>query len=1719
MLIGELIAGIEVSGTQLQSQTGATGWHIDDLLVTASGSAHTKRLAISCKSNVQVSGNGLPADFVARAWKQWRDAGSPLDPMNDSMALVTRERHPTFDPIWTDIKNWCSGDSAQAIARIRCSRKHARILESVRSPEKGAIVATDEEAIALIKHLEVLPVDFQLASSNDVALAISRCRELLVSGEPEEAHALWRELVNIAAGVRLGSGTLPLFELWSMLRRQYVLKDHPDFRSSWVTLRNLTADYTSRIQTTLSAGFALDRSKPSSELEEALPSNLVTVVYGDSGTGKSALVKGTLALRFPNWTQVWLGPDELKLSLSEARRSSLPLAHPLLAVLNASASASNVLVIDAAERIEPAELVAVKQFVQALLAQGATVAISSWRLIIVTQTQSWAETSQALLDWQAPALVEVENLSPAEVKAALRSSNKLSWLVPYNETIAALTNLRTLAWFIQAGDSMGSEAAALSSYTGVADQLWRYWTNGKPDIQGLVIRLAEREASFERSFAISKLDPADASIFSGRPSQLPLRTTSRNHIEFEHDLAADWARFQRLKEIADDTAEWAAFASNPLWTGALRMLGQFLLREVDGTATGWDRAYGEIEEKGPPLAADALLDALCLDPAAERFLTERAEFLLSNNGARLIRLLLRFHHIATVPAGIPFLLEASQSLSVYVEATFRGVVYGRWPPIARFLYHHLDRVAELKSAAVAKICETWLTRTPDALPGGLAMPFRKEFAELALATARAVQVHKGQGAIYTDAEEGALFTAALAGARDLPEEIAMWALEMAGRRSQSAAVTRRIAEARQKQAEEYAQRMRADPTFREAQEERTKRARQMPKSIVRSRRLSPWPLGPAHRIDSHFRRSCLNGSALACLMQVSPNVAAELLLALMIEDEPREEYRSSISDELGLEYDHDAYPTAYWKSPFLQFLPIAPDIALGALIKLVDFCTERWAAEIKKRENLEPWSVQICLKNGAKRKFLGGPGVFDWTQESALDNGQLHCALDALEFWLTRRIDASAEVASYIEQILNEGGSVAFLGVLVNVGKYCPSLFAGPLAPLVTNQFLYTWDDGRVDNVRYHFDGMSWARQGEAIFQMAKSWTLAAHRQKTLLKVTSELLLADAGVASALKSATSSWEAPDDTKGQIEFHMLCAVLDRDNYQVFRDPESGETVQRLVYPPTLVEEALRHNESVSADLHDLLLPSRCEEFIQRRQIIGLEEARRLYNSLAAKEGNGKFGDDTRSDNSLAVAATLIVCAGEWLASNQEAKDYVHALVKTAVMSISDAAQDASHARIAGLDESLKFAAYGVMELWVREDEADTSEWEALVLRLLTCGNDRVVAVAVSTAHANRARLGDAWWRLLQVGLFWSALWMLAPHYGDPPNAGPIWNRWIARLRAFKLRGVSADYAALDITRVARAYGRLQWDRWVRTNNLEDKRWRQPLDERRSPGLEWHFLQLLFGWLLDDRPTTASSNADHEPELVAALWAYEVQRFQEHSRENDEYDLPSRLGYALLDRLTQLSLTLSPAEARSLWQSVLTLGPWGHYAVSHFLLCFFMPSRMSDRSRFCLLWREMAEFGLAASWDQSDLWFHGENLLCSLLGFGHESALTSLPDASGAIEAMRGLYKRWAEEHLANDEKNIEQLSRFLSSPIGAPIRLDGLQWITAALQTNTRAGRWYRSGTGEALISLVDTATTANIRELAKSSAAREALLALTADLAARNISAVFVLQERIKQLR
>jgi hypothetical protein len=1710
MLAGEPMPGIGGLGFKLQSQTAALGWAIDDLLVTAALPGGDARLAISAKGNVQVGPSGIPPAVMEPAWELWNAEDGPMNRERDGIALVPRDHHPKFNSIWADLKNWSGEDDATALARIGKPATHKKVFESLSksSPKK---VESDERTLALVRRLHVLPVDFQLAGSQFENDMIAACRQLLVSRDVNEAQTLWNAIQTVARESRLGAGTVTLEGLWGELRKQFELRDHPNYAADWDELRRISADQRARIETRLPNGFSITRAK-SSDFSRALREDHICVVYGESGTGKSALVKATLDLEFTNWNQVWLRSDVLSAALSAANQSRIGLRHAISNTLGASAHAHNVLVIDSAERIDVADLKPLSELIARLLPLGGDASGSPWRVVLIGQTQSWAERSSFVLSGRNARLIELDQVDATDVRHGLRASTELAWLAAHDQTVDALRNLQTLSWVIAAGSALGHDSSAFASHTAVADRLWKYWTADRIDLQGVIMRLSEREADFVASFPLQNIDPAEAGILQTRPPQLPIRRTSRNHIEFAHDLASDWARFQSLKAYADDIPRWAALAQNPLWTGALRMLGQFLLRERGRNQSAWDDAFAHVESAGTPLAADVLLDALVLDPQAEQHLKARADFLFADNGERLSRLLTRFQHVATFPANMPGLPATEAGLALYLEDKYRAITFAYWPPVLSFLISHRARMAPLISSAVIKICETWLRGTPT-LVQGRAVAFRRDVAQLALDIAKELQALQSVGHIILDQEHKVFFRVPLLGAPDLAADVADWALQMVGRRPVSESVTNRIREEREKRARAHQERLKADPDYRKRHEG----ARLVPFSISSRRGLPPWPLGPQQRVDHKFRDACLDGDTLTPLMQVDPPTAAELLLALIIDDNPHEEYGGYRSEiDLGLEYNSEASPTIFWKSPFFRFLQITPDVAVEAIIQLVNFCNERWIAEAR-RDGGEPYAIRITQADGTDAPYLGNSGVFDWPQRNSNHSGHLHCALDALERWLTRELDTGNDVTAILERLLAEARSASTLGLLVNVGKYQPSLFAGVLRPLLTDPALFFFDQYRVKNVNLNFMPIMWVRQGEFIARFARQWILAPHRTTTLADVAQQLIREDEEAAAYLQKAMGRWELPADRKGALELRTLMAELDRSNHVSSVDPASGNMIWALQYPRALVDDVNAWQAQTSAPLHELTLPSRLEPHILQARLISDEDASVLWgwlqSALATPAPVAEELEDWRPDHRLLLATALVVCAPAWLASRYEVDQVVRDLLLRSAKEIGGTLEEIQQERFRLGSQGLEYAAIAAVNLWA--SGTDDATWEPVVLRLLTSGHGRAVSALVITAHRLEARLGEGFERLLLIGRLWSALLMLKPDYDDGPEVGTRWERWLTTLRVFPLRG-KVSRASATLLDIERRHDRLQKARFARSK-VGGKRIRMSLEDWQSPGLASHVFEGLYSWLVGEG-AAGTGDVGRDADLVDMLWEYEAKRAQFRGRREGEYDLPSRFGYELLNAKAKLLLTVEEGRLEDSWQSVLAHGPGAHVALERFVDVFLMQApETTDHVRLVSAWRGMLAYALQQDWNVPRLWFYGERILRHLLGFYIEPFLRELP--AGLISNLADLYEEWAKAHLATEEENVRDFARFLTSPFALPIRLQGLQWMAQAVGGDSRAGRWHRDGTGSAVVELLDKALTDHGAELKGDATLRASFLELAALVAGRNIPAALPLQERIKLLR
>lgn len=354
---------------QVQTQVGPLGWALDDLLVTSRTEATSRRLSISCKDNVQVSANGFPADFLSAASRQWTAADGPMSQNTDHMMLATGISHPAFDGYWRDISDWARGATDLAVARICASRAGAKFYNGVK--RAGTAIKPgmlDEDVMKFLRALHHQALDFQLPVSSMKQTVLSRCKDLLEPADHQRAEELWDTLMRWCTEARVKGDSIRLEDVWSKLAPKFRLSDRPDFTASWDALRAMHRDALAAVATTLPGGHQIARPELQGQLRNALDSNGLAAVVGDSGCGKSALVKTFLESLPDSFERLWLLPKDVSDLFTVAGRRSLGIAHTIDILLKVAAKPRGVIVVDAAERLEPSAIRALAEALRVKLA-------------------------------------------------------------------------------------------------------------------------------------------------------------------------------------------------------------------------------------------------------------------------------------------------------------------------------------------------------------------------------------------------------------------------------------------------------------------------------------------------------------------------------------------------------------------------------------------------------------------------------------------------------------------------------------------------------------------------------------------------------------------------------------------------------------------------------------------------------------------------------------------------------------------------------------------------------------------------------------------------------------------------------------------------------------------------------------------------------------------------------------------------------------------------------------------------------------------------------------------------------------------------------------------------------------------------------------------------------------------------------------------------------
>ena len=1016
-------------------------------------------------------------------------------------------------------------------------------------------------------------------------------------------------------------------------------------------------------------------------------------------------------------------------------------------------------------------------------------------------------------------------------------------------------------------------------------------------------------------------------------------------------------------------------------------------------------------------------------------------------------------------------------------------------------------IAPFGSYTVAKICKYWLTKTP-LLVEGRAVLGRVGIAELALDAARVEQVRSLAHSYYGSRSDAAsdMFEAALAGAEDNLESVSSFALEMARRRPLAPPVQ---AEVDRLKAEE--RKMREESA---RQTPRRRREAPMSMSMFGDHPLPPWPLGASGRLNDAFRTAVVRNDGLVSLMKGAPAVAAEVLLACVIDDKPHTESRSmTLDDRLGLQWAHEDRPTLFWTSPFFRFLAQSEETALQAILDLLEFCTERWAAD---REQGYGEQIELVLASGDRRIFPGDWQVFDWSHTRRTHNSQLYTALDALERWLFMKVKAGTDIAPLCRTLLEQTRSAAILGVLTDCAKLDPSLLEGALAPLLSSPLLIFWDEYRL-GYRFGNDVFTWHRAGEAARRFGIAWEQEPHRTTALKHIVRDHRRTNADFNAQLTASLAAWPKAEGNR-DLRQRALIAELDPINYR--EAPGDGnKTVVSFHYPPEIAAEiaALRTTETNQPTVADVL------NYLQRllREDLSAENAAALYSAFEEHEDIQRFADRERQVIRVAVAAVLVVRAGAWVDGDPAVFEKLAATLAAGAQ--FDEALDGQ----SRVDPALAWAMVGAIYAKAR-GVGDSARWDQMLSCGLATGDSATVRTIIGAARLLKAQLGPSYYAIIEASVFSAALNGLVPRMEGEPGSAAAMARWRGRLARRPL-AASRHPVTFDLVKMSHRIERIWRRRFERLSgkdlcpvgrrNLHRRYSFGPGTDLLAATFDWSLVEA--GWTENEVPAPAAAELAEHRAIIRMLWDLTDWRLR-----GDPYEEPleEHDGYGTLDDFgLQIQRTIAArvplggvAESRMLWEPILALGPRGEYTLEHLIDGFFLRLYKDvDADNFIANWTAMVAFIFAPGWSNGGKYWRGRETMRRVLGLNAASQIANNPKVLAQVVALSPYYETFARDHIPHDDSALAAFASFAASHAGAAIRLAAIDWIEQAVVKDE--GR-LKGNAAAALAELAQVLLAHHGQELIANSRARQGLNNVIGRMVRDQAPYALTLQDRARGL-
>ncbi|HAF14961.1 MAG TPA: hypothetical protein DCK99_14960 [Blastocatellia bacterium] len=1642
-LMSEMLAGQRSLGNDYgipeRIERQANDWEpFGDIVVTACDhSGEVCKIGGSVKSNRQINANGSNGKFCAGIWAV--TGKNVFISGRTALALYSA-------PLSADVT-----DQLDALCRQARQLEPERLDEKVVHEKARRIYDSFRNAVVagvaglpglVLKHFIFRQFDFEATTSKSEAEAVRLCREILApeSRNDREAKRLWQELLDIAQDLRVSGGAVTRETLAAKLRNKFQLLDDPSDVAAWSRIRKFSRDGLDEVTITLPGGISVPRKPEHTSLATLLAKSRACSVLGDSGFGKSALVKKFAAEREAVGDEVvWLKAERI---------SILDAAVPNFEdVARRTRRASGLLVVDAIEGCyDTAALGRLSRLMKALV----TAKDSVWSLVVVCQTPEWARASAILTKELGKHAVLTERLDCGPLSDEdfnlVRSGSPSVNLLAQKPPLRLLLRSPKMLDVLLTGQL--AENRDLAGEADLVDWWWENQVRGGKQVAAeervarqLANKMADELCSELSPDAVSGAEDAASKLIQNRV----LRRTPDGLLRFDHDLLADWSRVMHLKSLGDQTLSFIrAHTENPPWLRAIRLLSQHLLdRAADFER--WRHVLDECSIPAPhdkePSAqnlqiVDAWLEGVIFSIDPSKTLERVRDLLFANNGWRLQRLIRRLIHVATIPD--PVAQDRARQIdsesAEVAAALYRLPIWGLWSPIIGFLVLHKAEAIEMVPVEISEIAAMWARMEEyfhikwPAFADVVLLNAESELRREVAGEYRHSSGPYGRG----NKSRTAIYTGALHAASQYPERAAKLLLKAAGRCDWEAGDMREGADA------EWA------GYWRERRMSIGVDTVEMP--------VASWPHGPRRRTSDDFFHAWFEGGAVLTIYKGAPAAACEATLAFLFAWPKRRLFPSHYShggENHGFNFEADhMYPPFYHKGPFLVFLRQDWRPALEMIIHLLDFATDRYAEWWPYEDKPSELKFQTPI---GQTVWFGNHQVYVWHRFNWNTPHVVTVALMALEKWLDEQIEAGGSVHEPIQMLYQKARPLAFAGLLVSLGKRHPELFINDLRPLLFLRELYMYD---FSAVREHFGAGHWPHDGQYINNLRRQWDELPGRKTSLLDASCSWFIGRPDLQPVLKEVGAAWtQRAKSLSGENRLALLrwAANFEASNWQ--KITQNGEEMWQRVLP-----EDLRDVEAERAHVQHqtrLALPYQCSDLLEKRPHIeasmfdGIWRQLHKWPSLESAT-SGAEQDELRSSllddrhSRAGLLAVLLSLGGDWLDEDESRRPWVEKEVRKLVANppkITAYSADDIH------EDGEGFLARCAVCCWAKHP--NDSDWRSLVGSFVGVYRYRSIAQLFDEAFRARKVLGKKYQELEAFALAFAVVRRKAKVDGFKPQPEMI-EKWMREW----------------LPKFAKGRGPKWTDRWSQIEFVEafppshDPHYgltgRRTQRSRRWYGFDMGVILGAFGGSPPLTEAQSSKERQHWlticKELVAVLIRTLPPADVEDATDEWRYE-PWSPDRKICDLIAARLFECAPDEQRELWLPFFELPPAAHYHMTELLSSLLTETLRTDPPRIAQLlpiWRAIAEHLFVSERWTGALRFKQREVWKYIFFYGTPFDSVRHKDHGPLVDGLRDLFERHLRA-IEPDDHDQSAVAAFLISDAGQCLLPDALEWLNSSWQ--------------------------------------------------------------------